>query len=115
MIKEKITKAGKLLDIDFYPCWSDGRRLPTGPKKSNGSSEAQQKYNNNQAIKEAVFIINENFDSNDNILSLTFSPENAPQDEKELHRHVTNYFRRLKRLRKKELERVTEMLKKIAG
>ncbi|MBQ4572123.1 MAG: hypothetical protein IJA80_02445 [Clostridia bacterium] len=115
MIKEKITKAGKLLDIDFYPCWSDGRRLPTGPKKSNGSSEAQQKYNNNQAIKEAVFIINENFDSNDNILSLTFSPENAPQDEKELHRHVTNYFRRLKRLRKKELERVTEMLKKLPG
>ena len=111
MIKEKITKAGKLLNTDFYPCWPDGRRLPTKPPKTKGSTEAQKKYNENQSVKQAVYIINENFDSNDNILSLTFKPENAPEDADKLHRLVTNYFNCLKRLRKKELIKVKKLLK----
>lgn len=109
MIKEKITKAGKLLNTDFYPCFDNGRKIPTQPK-AKGTTEAQKKYNDNKALKELVYIINENFDSTDNILTLTFKPENAPQDEEELRRLVNNYFRRLKRLRKKELQRVTKLL-----
>ena len=111
MIKEKNTKAGKLLDIDFYPCFDNGKKIPSGPKTAKGSTEAQKKYNENQSVKQAVYIINENFDDNDNILSLTFSPENAPQTVEELHRHVNNYFNRLKRRRKKDLKRVVELLK----
>lgn len=109
MIKEKITKAGKLLNTDFYPCFDNGRKRPTQPK-AKGTTEAQKKYNDNKALKELIYIINENFDSTDNILTLTFKPENAPQDEEELRRLVNNYFRRLKRLRKKELHRVTKLL-----
>lgn len=114
MIKEKNTKAGKLLNTDFYPCWPNGRKLPTQPK-AKGSTEAQKKYNENQSVKQAVYIVNENFDSNDNILHLTFKPENAPKDENELHRLVKNYFNRLKRLRKKELSRVTKLLEALPG
>lgn len=111
MIKEKITKAGKLLNTDFYPCFDNGRKISTKLPKSQGTTEAQKKYNDNKALKELIYIINENFDNTDNILTLTFKPENAPKDEEELRRLVNNYFRRLKRLRKKELERVTKLLK----
>lgn len=114
MIREKITKAGKLLNTDYYPCWPDGRRMPTHPK-AKGSTDAQKKYNENQSIKQAVYIVNENFDSNDNILSLTFKPENTPKDEEELHRLVTNYLKCVKRLRKKELLRVTKLLEALPG
>ncbi len=110
MIREKQTRAGKLLSVDFYPCWPDGRRMPTQSAEKRGSSEAQQKYNRNKAVKEAIMLINENFDNSDNVLSLTFKPENAPQSVEELQRIVTNYLRRIKRLRKKELIRISAFL-----
>lgn len=41
----------------------------------------------------------------------TYEPANAPQDEKRARKDLTNYFRRLKTRRQKELAKVKEALK----
>lgn len=106
MIKEKITKAGKLLNTDFYPCWPDGRRLPTKPPKTKGSTEAQKKYNENQSVKHAIYKTNENFDEFDYIATYTYIPELAPQSKEETKRDLTNALKRISRKRKRELKKV---------
>ena len=109
MIKEKITKAGKLLNTDFYPCFDNGRKIPTQPK-AKGTTEAQKKYNDNKAQKETVYLINENFDEYDHIGHLTYAPEYAPQSEEEARRDMVNAIKRLKRLRKKDLKKTLAVL-----
>lgn len=109
MIKEKITKAGKLLNTDFYPCFENGKKMPTQPKVQ-GSTEAQKKYNENKAQKEAVYIINENFDEFDHIGHLTYAPEYAPQSEEEARRDMINALRRIKRMRERELKKTIAAL-----
>ncbi len=113
MIKEKITKAGKLLNTDFYPCWDDDRKISTGPKISKGSTEAQKKYNDIKAQKNVIYTINENFDEFDLIGHLTYAPEYAPKSEKEARRDMVNALRRIKRMRERELEKVIAALKKL--
>lgn len=110
MIKEKITKAGKLLNTDFYPCFDNGRKIPTKLPKSQGTTEAQKKYNENKAQKEAVYIINENFDEYDHIGHLTYAPEYAPQSEEEAKRDMINALRRIKRMRERELKKILAAL-----
>lgn len=109
MIKEKITKAGKLLNTDFYPCWDSGKKKPTQPKVK-GTTEAQKKYNDNKAQKETVYLINENFDEYDHIGHLTYAPEYAPQSEDEARRDMVNALRRIKRLRERELKKTLTVL-----
>ena len=113
MIKEKNTKAGKLLDIDFYPCFDNGKKIPSGPKITKGSTEAQKKYNDIKAQKNVIYLINENFDENDLIGHLTYAPEYAPQNEDEARRDMVNALRRIKRMRERELEKVIAALKKL--
>lgn len=110
MIKEKITKAGKLLNTDFYPCFDNGRKIPTKLPKNQGTTEAQKKYNENKAQKEAVYIINENFDEYDHIGHLTYTPEYAPQSEEEAKRDMINALRRIKRMRERELKKTIAAL-----
>lgn len=112
MIKEKITKAGKLLNTDFYPCFDNGRKMPT-QSKVQGSTEAQKKYNDNKATKEAVYIVNENFDEYDHIGHLTYASECAPQNEEGARRDMTNALRRIKRKRARELKKVEKQLAKL--
>lgn len=108
MIREKKTVAGKLLQADFYPCWSDGRKMPSkAPKRS---SEAQMRYNQNKAAKEMVCIVNENFDETDNILTLTCNPKFAPQSEEEHRDNIRKYIRDVRRFRKRELKKVIKAL-----
>ena len=110
MIKEKITKAGKLLNTDFYPCFDNGKKIPTKLPKNQGTTEAQKKYNENKAQKEAVYIINENFDEYDHIGHLTYAPEYAPQSEEEAKRDMINALRRIKRMRERELKKILAAL-----
>lgn len=114
MINKKDTKAGKLLNIDFYPCFDNGRKIPTKPPKTQGTTEAQRKYNNTKAKKELVYIINENFDEEDIIMHPTYKPCNAPQSEEAARRDLVNYFRRVRRLRAKELSKVTAALAELS-
>lgn len=112
MEREKITKSGKLLEVDFYPVWDDGRRMPTRPPKKKQSTAAQEKYNHQQAVKKTIRVINANFDESDYFMTLTYDPDKAPQNYEEACRDITNGIRRIKTKRASELKLVTEQLKR---
>ena len=63
--REKKTKSGPLLEVDFYPVFEDGRRLPTRPIKTKRSTKEQAEYNRRQAEKKIVRLVNANFGADD--------------------------------------------------
>lgn len=112
MQREKQIKSGRLLEVDFYPIWKDGRRIPTRAPKSKPSTAEQEKYNRQQAVKKIVRKINANFDNSDVWMHPTYDPAKAPQTETEARRDVVNYIRRVKTKRVAELKRVSRILER---
>ena len=110
MIRNKKTLSGKLLESDFYPVFEDGRRVPERAPKQKRSTEQQEKYNQKQAEKKFIRLVNANFDEGDVIQHLTYCPENAPASLEEARKHIVNYLRRMKRHRASDLKKVTEAL-----
>ena len=110
MIREKRTKSGKLLEVDFYPVWNDGRRMPSRSPKANKSTAEQAKYNKKQATKKLIRLINTNFDSSDIIMHPTYAPSMAPLTEEQARRDVTSYLRRVKYRREKEVKIVEQQI-----
>ncbi len=110
MIREKHTKSGKLFEANFYPIWKNGHRVPTRAPKTKRSTEAQAKYNHTQAVKKAVRLVNENFDTGDVLMDITYTAENAPLNEDVAKRIFANYIRRVKTKRASEMKRITKIL-----
>lgn len=108
MINEKRTVSGKLLEIDIYPVWKNGHRVPE--KMPALSLPEQIKYNHRQCEKKLIRLVNVNFDSEDIIMHPTYSPENAPLDEEKARRDLKNYLSRIKRKRISELKKVIKLL-----
>lgn len=108
--REKRTQSGPLLEVDIYPVWSDGRRVPTREPKAKPSSEAQKKYNDEQAVKKIVRLVNANFDKSDYWMHPTYFPDAAPQNEQQARRDIVNYIRRVRARREKELAEAKERL-----
>lgn len=108
---EKKTISGNLLDVDFYPVWENGSKMPIRPSGCKPSSEAQKKYNNNKAIKNAVRQINANFISGDILMALTYDQNFAPQDFEGAARDLSNYIRRIKTKIASEKSRIKKLLK----
>ena len=111
MIREQHIRSGKLLEVKFYPVFSDGRELPRGPKRKV-SLKAQKDYNDRQAIKAFVRLVNANFDETDLLAHMTYAQELAPATEADARRDMTNYIRRVKTLRAALLRRVKEQLRR---
>lgn len=111
MEREKHTKSGRLLEVDFFPVWADGRRMPTRAPKTKRSTEEQAKYNKKKAVKNFVRLVNANFETGDNIMHITYTADNAPQDEETARRDLRNFFRRVKTKRASELKRIADLLK----
>lgn len=105
MNREKRTYSGKLLDVDFYPVFSDGRRMPSRKPKTKPSTAEQEKYNRNKAVREFCRIVNANFDEKDYFMHPTFTPISAPQSREEAKKILANYRARVQRRRKKELKK----------
>ena len=110
MNREKRTYSGKLLDVDFYPVFSDGRRIPSKAPKTKRSTEEQEKYNHNKAVREFVRKANANFDERDYFMHPTFIPALAPQDRDEAKRILSNYLARVRRRRESELKKAERAL-----
>ena len=64
-IRNKKTIIGRMLEVDYYPIFDDGRRVPTRAPKTKLSTEAQAKYNRAKAKKKIVRLVNANFDNTD--------------------------------------------------
>lgn len=110
-IREKRTKSGQLLEVDFYPVRADGRRIPTRPEQPKKSSAEQERYNRNKAKKDLIRKVNANFDNTDIWMHLTFDPKNAPQTEKDARRQIVNYLRRVKTYRERQISKLKKELK----
>ena len=108
MINEKKTVSGKLLEVDFYPVWKNGQRIPE--KIPARSLPEQVKYNHRQCEKKLIRLVNVNFDDEDIIMHPTYRPENAPLDEERARKDLKNYLARVKRKRKSELSKVIKEL-----
>lgn len=113
MIRQKKTKSGKLLEIDYYPVWNNGSRVPMRAPKEKPSRREQIEYNNRQAEKKLIRLINTNFDSDDIIMHPTYAPEFAPQNELQARRDIINYIRRIKNRRQNELIKITNEINEL--
>lgn len=109
-IRNKKTISGPMLEVDYYPVFSDGRRAPTRAPKTKPSTEAQEKYNRAQAKKKIVRLVNANFDNTDYFIHPTYEDWQAPQTEEEARRDIVNYLRRVKSKRKTELKHASAEL-----
>lgn len=109
-IRNKKTISGPMLEVDYYPVFSDGRRAPTRAPKTKPSTEAQEKYNRAQAKKKIVRLANANFDNTDFFIHPTYEDWQAPQTEEEARRDIVNYLRRVKSKRKTELKHASAEL-----
>lgn len=113
MEREKRIYSGGLLEVDFFPVFDCGRKIPSKPKGVGFSSEAQKKYNQLQATKRLVRLVNTNFDNSDYFLHPTYEPRCAPLSEKQARRDIANYLRRVKAKREKELKTKKKQLKQL--
>ena len=95
MIREQHIVSGKLLEVKYYPVFSDGKPLPRSPKTKE-SSKAQIDYNNKLAVKKIIRTVNANFDNTDLFVHPTYSTGCSPQSEEEARRDYNNYIRRIK-------------------
>lgn len=110
MNREKRTYAGKLFTADFYPIFSDGRRIPSRAPKTKRSSAEQEKYNHNKAVRNIVERVNANFDERDYYEHPTFIPALAPQTREDAQRELKNHLARVKRRRQSELKKAKKAL-----
>lgn len=111
MQREKRTFSGPLLEVDLYPVFSDGRKMPTRAPKSKVSKEQQKKYNRLIAQKKLIRLVNENFDNTDYFMHPTYEGLYAPFDETAARRDMVNYLRKVKRTRITKLKKLREDLK----
>ncbi len=111
MQREKQTFSGPLLEVDFYPVFEDGRRMPTRAPKTNPSSEEKRKHNRTVATKKFIRLANANFDTTDYLMHPTYPPEYAPQSEEEARKDIVNYLRRVRTKRASEAKKLKKNLK----
>ena len=102
----KKIKSGKLLEVDYYPAWDNGKRIPARMPKKKRSTEEQARYNYRQTVKKVIRMVNANFDSTDILMHPTYIQEQAPGSEEQARRDMVNYIRRLKTWRTSELRRL---------
>ena len=110
MIREKRTVSGRMLELDYYPVWDDGRRIPTRAPKTRPSTPEQERYNRTMAVKRALRKINANMDESDYYMHPTYAPDCAPESEEEARRNIVNYLRRVRARRRTEAKRVSAEL-----
>lgn len=99
MIREKKIKSGNLLEIEFFPVYDNGHRIPERAPKEYLSKEKQKKLNKKNAEKKLIRKVNANFDEGDLFVHLTYPAASAPQSENEIKKDLRNYLRRIKTYR----------------
>lgn len=101
MINEKNIYSGKMFEVEFYPVYADGRRMPSRAPKVRPSKKEQKALNNKNARKKLTRLVNTNFGRGDYAVHGTYRDSEMPSTEDEARRDIVNYIRRIKRLRKK--------------
>ncbi len=110
MQREKQTRSGRLFEVDFYPVFADGRRMPTRAPKTKRSTAEQARYNRKKAVKNFVRKVNANFVTGDLYTHPTYEPGCAPFTIEDAKRDIVNFFRRVKTARAATLKSVVKEL-----
>lgn len=98
--REKIYTCGNYVEIDVYPVFATGSRIRK--KKAKPSSEVQSALNARNAQRRAIRLINANFTTQDIKCELTYAPQFLPESPEAAQRELQNFFRRVKRLRRRK-------------
>lgn len=97
-IRKQSTKAGKMLQVDYFHTHKgSGRRIDEGVK-TNKSKAQMDEENRKKAIRKFVLLVNANFDDNNYFASFDYQPEFAPFDYDRAVKDFNNYISRIKRL-----------------
>ena len=100
-IREKRIYSGKILEAEFYPVTSDGRRYSRGTKKKQ-SKASQKKLNDKNAKKKIRRLMETNFtEGQDYYCTFTYHDKEQPESYEACKKDLTNFFRRLRRAREK--------------
>lgn len=101
MIRESRIESGNMFEVEFYPVFSDGRRIPDRAPKTKLSCEAQKKLNLKNARKKFVRLINTNFTRRDIVVHGTYRDREMPADEAGVRKDIKNYIDRIRRWRRR--------------
>lgn len=91
--------AGQTREIDIYPIWDNSRIAGAARRERAKHREAQKKVDRRNAVKKLRRLINANFGAGDILITNTYTQGLDPRDDAEAQKQITNYIRRIKRLR----------------
>lgn len=95
-MKKRVIRAGKMLEVNYYPVSASGRMIPNEPPKSTKTKAQVDEANRRKSIKNFVRIVNTNFDSRDYFITLTYIPEYAPLTYAQAEKDFVNFINRVK-------------------
>ena len=97
---EKITRSGRLLEVERYFATRDGRRIARGENRAE-SSEEMERLNERNARRKLMRLINANFSgaAGDLFVTLTHA---QPVDEAQAAREERNVLLRIARVRERK-------------
>ncbi len=96
--REKKYICGDYMDIQIFPVYPTAR---SRGKRKKPTSDVQTRLNAENAKKKLLRLVHTNFKRNDYELTFTYKDEHRPDTEDEAKKHIQNFFRRAKRLYKK--------------
>lgn len=91
----KTIKAGKFIEYECYPLWSEPPKKRAEREKE--SKPSQKSLNDKNRQKYVRRLINANFTDKDTWATFTYDKENEPESYKQAKNDMRNYLRRLKR------------------
>lgn len=94
--------SGNQLEIEVFPEFTRKESCTLKQKLKKKDKKAIKNLNEKNAKKYFTRLVNSNFDDDDYCVTLTYTPDNQPENYEQAHKDITNFFRRLNRKRKKE-------------
>ena len=97
--REKKYICGKYMEVCIYPVFEQmqGKR-----KRIKQSTAVQKALNDHNREKKLTRLMNANFTDEDMKIELTYTDEFLPKTDEDANRELRNFFRRIKRFRKRE-------------
>ncbi len=87
--------AGEQFEIEIYPEFSKLSDVPESGRIKKDNSSAQKNLNDKNARKYVERLLNQNFDTSDIWITLTYSNGEEPKSMEEALRNMQNYIRRI--------------------
>lgn len=98
--REQKYQYGDYLEVNLYPVYYHARAKKRSTKRKP-SRACQTRLNQINAERQLARIMAANFTNEDYSLTLTYSPENCPDDLERAKKDLRNFFDRLNRARKR--------------